>query len=640
MAKSQIQTGKIATYNLGEKGVVITKSPVHGEDGELALAQNSVPNPEGGLSGLRKRIGFRALNASAAAGGILAFISCNLEDPGVIAVNPAAFGKWLYSANGGATWVYLDVQQSVALASIPINYDGFDRLAFLHLTEDTDKTGLVAVDQVSGVNAWSASAVPAAGDDPGRVPYTIQHTLDLGDGYLYYVSADGLKIRRWGKGADAELVAMPAEVVGIVDWDTDGTDIWVLTTYNFNYPTEPYRQQVYKIDVSAGTAAKVGTVLTLTGATWDGATAWTQHYHSLVVINLNGTTPTVVVGGYEWVSDSYTSEHTQQAHVAKLAGSASDATEPTEILTKYDTKEVPTGHAFADLTAQALLSTPAYYGDTNPSQKIVQFGAGDTITVGDITYTAVEKANLTTPNTFFRGGVWDTGTISVLTRPSGGNPGGINIPITVQVASYTYKDGLTALLWAISGYGAEYGGGTGTVANPLVYASSAGATVLRVTARASGSAGNGIAVSESSSIASWSASTLAGGVYTATAKANKVKVTDLINDATKGIVYVAVSSDGGHSEIKKIVYPIVGGAWTASWSDVRAQLYPFGYVSVWADNDVLLYLETPLAVSLQLSKGVKVGTAVFFLIGTGLATSADINLIALASGALQRIALP
>jgi hypothetical protein len=164
--------------------------------------------------------------------------------------------------------------------------------------------------------------------------------------------------------------------------------------------------------------------------------------------------------------------------------------------------------------------------------------------------------------------------------------------------------------------------------------------MLRVTARAAGTAGNGIAVAETSSIAAWSASTLSGGVYTVTAKANYVKVTDLINDKTVGAIYAALASDGGHSEIKKIVYPIIAGAWTASWSDVRTQLYPFGYISVWADNNVLLYLETPEAIQMQLSKGTKVESAVFFLIGTGLGTSADINLIALSSGALQRIALP
>jgi hypothetical protein len=638
MAKgSEIQSSKIATYNFGEKGVVVTKSPVHGEDGELAIAQNATPNPEGGLSGLRKRIGFQALNASAAAGAILAFISCNLEDPGVVAVNPAAFGKWLYSTDGGATWAYLEVQQTAS--AIPVNYSGIERIAFLHALADTDKTGLIAVDQIAGVNAWAESAVPAAGDDPGRVAYTVPHTIDLNDGYLYYVAADGLSIRRWGYGADVQLVAMPAEVVGIVDWDTDGTDIWALTTYNFNYPTEPYRQQVYKITVSAGTAAKVGTALSLAGGTWGGVTAWNRHYYSLVVINLNATTPTVVCGGYQWVSEPLTGEETQEAHVVKLAGTASDATAPTVILSAYDTKDVPTGHATGTLTATPNLDTPPYEGATpNPSEKIVQFAAGDTVTIGDITYTAVEKANLTTPYTFFRGGVWETGVTYIFYRPSTGPSNSINIGQQVPVTSYTYLSGLAALAAAIQAYGDGYG--TGTIANALVTVYSTDRTWLVVRARASGSSGNGIATTETSSIAAWGAATLAGGVYTVTAKTNKVKAHDLINDSTIGAIYVALASNGGHSEIKKIVYPIIAGAWTATWSDVRTQQYPFGYISVWADNNELLFLETPEAIALQLSKGIKQGTTVWYLIGTGVITSADINLIALASGALQRIALP
>jgi hypothetical protein len=161
-----------------------------------------------------------------------------------------------------------------------------------------------------------------------------------------------------------------------------------------------------------------------------------------------------------------------------------------------------------------------------------------------------------------------------------------------------------------------------------------------VTSRATGSAGNGITVSETSAVASWGGTNLAGGVYLVTAQANKVKVHDIIDDGTIGAFYCALTSTGGHSEIKKCIYPIVGGGWTPAWTDVRTQTYPFGYISAWADNSELLFLETPEAIALHLSKGVKVGSAVFFLIGTGIATSADINLIALSSGALQRIELP
>lgn len=72
--------GKLGTYNLGELGVVITKSQVHGQAGELARSQNAVPDLEGGLVGIRKRQGMAALNSAAAAGAILALVNVPLTD--------------------------------------------------------------------------------------------------------------------------------------------------------------------------------------------------------------------------------------------------------------------------------------------------------------------------------------------------------------------------------------------------------------------------------------------------------------------------------------------------------------------------------------------------------------------------------
>lgn len=654
---SQIQTGKIATYNLGEKGIVITKSPVHGEDGELAIAQNAVPNPEGGLSGLRKRHGFRALNATAAAGGILAFISCNLEDPGVIAVNPSTFGRWLYSSDAGVTWVYLDIVQVADAGDIPINYDGFSRLAFLHLTEDTDKTGLKAIDQVAGVNTWEASAIPAAGDDPGRVPYTIPHTLDLGDGFLYYWAADGLSIRRWGYGADAELVNFGAAITGIVDWDTDGTNIWVLTTVPMGGGL-PDTQQVYKVTVSAGTAAKVGAGLASTSTTIEGTVQTYRTFYSLVVINLNGTTPTVVIGGTEWKLETQNNSYYRQALVVKLDGGANDSTAPTDILSQYDTQPVPYGGTYSQASAsvQQNLSAPSrswfdivggtYQGPyqepvggtdvissyQSPAPTISQFTAGDTVTAGDVTYTAVEYANVNdAPYNFYRGGLIST-TRNVSYPIDPAYPHGYN--------DYTYIDGLVALGNAINGGGS--GASTSVSANALVECIQSSGGTLVVQARAIGPAGNGIPVSDTSSIVTWNASTTAGGLEWGgvALKIAQGKVTDLINDSTSGIIYAAVSSTLGHSEIKKFSYPLIAGAWSPAWTNARTQLFPFGYISVWADDDELLYLETPEAITMQLSKGVKVATAVFFLAGTGLATSATLTLVALSAGALQRITLP
>jgi len=638
MAKSQIEAHKIATFNLGEKGVVITKSPVHGEDGELAWAQNAVPNPEGGLSGIRKRFGFRALNTTAAAGGILAFISCNLEDPGVVAVNPAAFGRWLYSDDGGATWAYLEVQQTTPLADVPINYDGIDRLAFLHTLVDTDKTGLIAIDQIAGpTNAWEESAIPAEGFDPGRVAFPHPHALDLGDGYLYYWDVTGTKVRRWGFGADAELSDLSAHITGIVDWATDGTDLWLLCTADGG-GTNPDLQQIYKVTVSSGAHAKVGATLTPTGGTIDGSTQYYRTFYSLCLINLKGTTPTLVIGGRLWSQPTETLEWVTEALVVTLLVNANDTTAATTILTAEDSQDVPTGYARGVLTGTQFFPTPINSLSSYSPASLQKFNAGDTITVGDIIYTAVEKANLTAPNTFFRGGVWET--VSYPGSGSGSPPPG-SIPIpggTPAYSAYTYRSGLSSLASAVNGTVTPEVG-SGTVANPLVRANAYVGT-MNAFARASGAAGNGIPVAETSSVASWDASTLAGGVYTVSVQSKRVRVTDIINDATAGNMYAAVSSTGGHAEIKKIPYPKTNVTWTPAWTDVRTMVYPFGYISVWADDDELLYLETPEAITLQLTKGVKVDAAVFFLIGTGLATDATINLIALDTGALQRLVLP
>jgi hypothetical protein len=76
-----VADGKLDVFNAGERGVVITKSPIHGADGDLLKAQNAAPNPEGGLSGIRKRFGMAAVNAVAAGGAIYSIFNIPLPDP-------------------------------------------------------------------------------------------------------------------------------------------------------------------------------------------------------------------------------------------------------------------------------------------------------------------------------------------------------------------------------------------------------------------------------------------------------------------------------------------------------------------------------------------------------------------------------
>lgn len=64
--------GKIDVYNLGTKGINVTKSPAHTEDGELVQAQNSIPDPRGQFGALTKRDGLGEITASSLGGAIQA----------------------------------------------------------------------------------------------------------------------------------------------------------------------------------------------------------------------------------------------------------------------------------------------------------------------------------------------------------------------------------------------------------------------------------------------------------------------------------------------------------------------------------------------------------------------------------------
>lgn len=91
--------GNLSVYNLGQLGVNVDKDPLQLEDGELATAQNVIPNPIGD-GGLVNRHGLVKLNAVAAADtstGILGGIGV-----------PLPFSRRVYVAQfsgGGANWL-------------------------------------------------------------------------------------------------------------------------------------------------------------------------------------------------------------------------------------------------------------------------------------------------------------------------------------------------------------------------------------------------------------------------------------------------------------------------------------------------------------------------------------------------------
>jgi hypothetical protein len=544
---------KIATYNLGERGVVITKSPVHGEDGELAFAQNATPVPEGGLSGIHKRFGFLALNALPAAGPIFAFISAALTDPGSpppeTVVYP--FGRFLYTADGGATWAYLDVRQETDLANIPPTIDGGTSIAFLQAA-DGSTTGQVAGAQEAGANVWAATEIPAAAYDQGRVPYVIPKCLSVGGKMFYWSDAMGA-VRVFDGSTDAE--AWDLALTAALDWCTDGTSIYVLVT-------EAGVQRVYAVLLADYSSAQFGDDLDFTAA----------------CIETVGTS--LYVGGSR---GSATACDAVVASMLLAGGSWTDEFSEGDSSTQAAT------------TAYAFLGTDANFSD------------GDTITVGGKTYTF--QTTLT------------------------------NVDGHVLISPGFVAGTLAYLALAITdgGLGVRgFGYASDTTANTQVTAYMRQPNQLVASALVVGPGGNGIGCASSQAHAWWYGeggiprADLYRGFDAGTVTVNATTITDLMGGTD--VLYAAKCSGAGVSTIKKLA--------AAVWSNTRAMNESYGYAAIWADADESLWLETPLAIATNLSKGVKLGDAVFFMVGLGDVAAPAVAMIALDAGTLQRIELP
>lgn len=106
--------GKLNVYNLGEKGVNVTKTPLHHEDGELASAQNAEFYAEAGLGGLRKRPGLLPLNGSALTGAVAGVIGVPLAGPRralYLATDVGQSPPWYKTTDVGVTVVDSDEQR-------------------------------------------------------------------------------------------------------------------------------------------------------------------------------------------------------------------------------------------------------------------------------------------------------------------------------------------------------------------------------------------------------------------------------------------------------------------------------------------------------------------------------------------------
>lgn len=116
--------------------------------------------------------------------------------------------------------------------------------------------------------------------------------------------------------------------------------------------------------------------------------------------------------------------------------------------------------------------------------------SGDTVTIGDETYTFV----------------------SSLSDPA------IPFEVVIGTSAATALDNLKAAINLSAGVGSVYG--TGTTKNTSVVATDNTDTTQKVVARVPGTAGNSIAVSETSNHLSWGGSTLGGGVNAETVSIN------------------------------------------------------------------------------------------------------------------------
>ena len=116
--------------------------------------------------------------------------------------------------------------------------------------------------------------------------------------------------------------------------------------------------------------------------------------------------------------------------------------------------------------------------------------SGDTVTIGDKTYTFV----------------------SSLSDPA------IPFEVVIGTSAATALDNLKAAINLSAGAGSVYG--TGTTKNTSVVATDNTDTTQKVVARVPGTAGNSIAVSETSNHLSWGGSTLGGGVNAETVSIN------------------------------------------------------------------------------------------------------------------------
>ena len=222
--------GKVDVYNLGARGVNLTASPVHTEDGDVVSAQNAISNPVSEEGGLSKRGGLARLNSSALAGSVANIINVPL---------PVTLTRTLYAALDLATPMW---------------------------RKSTDGTTWSNVTTVPA-RAQSNSKITGAGGD--QIFNT--HNRIVGWNRRLYYPANGYtqaaahpSVRAFDGTNDYEVFTVPTNTAAGVDTYPDVIGDMIvhdnklyLTVFDSGFAATDY-SRVYEYDPSVGTLLQVG----------------------------------------------------------------------------------------------------------------------------------------------------------------------------------------------------------------------------------------------------------------------------------------------------------------------------------------------------------------------------------------------
>lgn len=132
---------KLNVYNLGSKGVVVDKSEIHTEDGELLRAQNAQVDTAGAMGAIRRRDGLSKLT-SALAGAVRGVIGLPLPNLATLTRHffvgfdnsgGAGTGSWRTSTDG-TTWTTLGTGNTAPVIPASSSLSGLTVAGFLLTT--------------------------------------------------------------------------------------------------------------------------------------------------------------------------------------------------------------------------------------------------------------------------------------------------------------------------------------------------------------------------------------------------------------------------------------------------------------------------------------------------------------------------